>query len=75
MGWYVQGSRLVKSLVGDARAFVDENSITATHAPSLDSPVCVLGDVDGQVSLLPFPSSAKSPILSQTRVLTGKVDG
>jgi WD40 repeat protein len=64
LGWWVQGSRNIAP---------DENAIVSTHAqnksPTLN--LCVFGDVEGQVSLFPFPCSEKSPILAQARVQSG----
>ena len=72
LGWYVQGTRLIKG-VSSARPFTDENAITSAYAHFPDSDLCIFGDIDGQISLLPFPSSEKSPLLSQARVLTGAI--
>ena len=63
LGWWVQGSRKIAA---------DENAIVSTHAPHNTS-LCVFGDVDGQVSLLPFPCSEKSPVLAQARIQTGPI--
>jgi WD40 repeat protein len=63
LGWWVQGLR---------KMYADENSVCSAHAPQ-HSVLCVSGDGNGHVSMMPFPCSEASPVLYQTRVQAGAI--